>query len=183
MRWPHAVTRKLRADYTRAHEQWSPVGCGPSEAEGGVVVAGRRSTIARRAEIYLHDEQAVLRPEVGTQTQFKKRKQPRKYAYDDSLSPAMDWDGQNRGREVGEWLLAQIEEAAHLDSPHRFPEPRQCGDLIVDGLDDAITAMKALSAPFLNWAGKAERLSFDVPTVPLFVHERLSTKAILVSRE
>jgi adenine-specific DNA-methyltransferase len=36
-----------------------------------------------------------------------------------------------------------------------------------------------VSKPFLNWAGKAERLSFDVPTLPLFVHERLSTKAIL----
>jgi adenine-specific DNA-methyltransferase len=118
---------------------------------------------------------------VGTQPQFKKRKQPTKYAYDDSLSPAMDWDGQNPGREIGEWLLAQIQEAAHLDPPHRFSEPRQCGDLVVDGLDDALAAMKALSAPFLNWAGKAERLSFDVPTLPLFVHERLSTKAILES--
>jgi len=29
------------------------------------------------------------------------------------------------------------------------------------------------------WAGKAERLSFDVPTLPLFVHERLSTKGII----
>ena len=36
-----------------------------------------------------------------------------------------------------------------------------------------------MSKPFLNWAGKAERLSFDVPTLPLFIHERLSTKAIL----
>ncbi len=36
-----------------------------------------------------------------------------------------------------------------------------------------------MSRPFLNWAGKAERLSFDVPTLPLFVHERLSTKAII----
>jgi adenine-specific DNA-methyltransferase len=36
-----------------------------------------------------------------------------------------------------------------------------------------------MSKPFLNWAGKAERLSFDVPTLPLFVHERLSTKAII----
>ncbi|MEY3231771.1 MAG: hypothetical protein RL689_1860, partial [Planctomycetota bacterium] len=35
--------------------------------------------------------------------------------------------------------------------------------------------------PFLNWAGKAERVSFDVPTLPLFVHERLSTKVILDS--
>jgi len=33
--------------------------------------------------------------------------------------------------------------------------------------------------PQLVWAGKAERLSFDVPTLPLFVHERLSTAAIL----
>jgi adenine-specific DNA-methyltransferase len=31
----------------------------------------------------------------------------------------------------------------------------------------------------VNWAGKAERVSFDFPTLPLFVHELLSTKAIL----
>src|SRR5216684_747975 len=36
-----------------------------------------------------------------------------------------------------------------------------------------------MSRPFLNWAGKAERLSFDIPTLPLFVHERLSTKGII----
>jgi adenine-specific DNA-methyltransferase len=42
-----------------------------------------------------------------------------------------------------------------------------------------VAQIKALSRPFLDWAGKAERLSFDVPTLPLFVHERLSTKAIL----
>ena len=46
-------------------------------------------------------------------------------------------------------------------------------------LQDAIRQLRALSKPFLNWAGKAERLSFDVPTLPLFVHERLSTKAIV----
>jgi adenine-specific DNA-methyltransferase len=123
----------------------------------------------------------VLRPEVGTQPQFKKRKQPEKYRYDDSLSPAMDWDGQNPGRELGEWLLAQIEEAARLDPPNRFPESRTCGDVVIDGLEDALAALKTLSAPFLNWAGKAERLSFDAPTLPLFVHERLSTKAIVES--
>ncbi len=33
-------------------------------------------------------------------------------------------------------------------------------------------------SPALQWAGKAERVSFEVPTLPLFVHERLSTKAI-----
>jgi adenine-specific DNA-methyltransferase len=42
-----------------------------------------------------------------------------------------------------------------------------------------VEQLKAIEKPFLNWAGKAERLSFDVPTLPLFIHERLSTKAIL----
>ena len=41
--------------------------------------------------------------------------------------------------------------------------------------------LKRVSSPFLNWAGKAERNSFNVPTLPLFVHERLSTEAILKS--
>jgi adenine-specific DNA-methyltransferase len=43
----------------------------------------------------------------------------------------------------------------------------------------AAEQLKALGRPFLDWAGKAKRLSFDVPTLPLFVHERRSTKAIL----
>ena len=43
----------------------------------------------------------------------------------------------------------------------------------------SLDSLKAMSRPFLNWSGKAERLSFDVPTLPLFIHERLSTKAII----
>jgi adenine-specific DNA-methyltransferase len=134
---------------------------------------------AKQAEAYRHEEEALLRPEVGTQAQFRKRKQPKTYRYDSSLSPALDWDGQNWARELGEWLIAQIEEASALDPPHVFPEPRRYGHVEVRGLHDAVRELKALSRPFLNWAGKAERLSFDVPTLPLFVHERLSTKAIL----
>jgi adenine-specific DNA-methyltransferase len=142
-------------------------------------VAGRAVKPTQHVEEYLHDEQAVLRPEVGTQPQFKKRKEPRRYKYDDSLSPALDWDGRNPGREAGEWLLTQIEEALHLGPPYRFPEPRWFGDVAVEGLEDALERLRALSGLFLNWAGKAERTSFDVPTLPLFVHERLSTKAVL----
>src|SRR5205823_5264387 len=44
---------------------------------------------------------------------------------------------------------------------------------------DAVRELKAVSRPFLDWAGKAERLSFDVPTPPLVVQEQLTTKAIL----
>jgi adenine-specific DNA-methyltransferase len=142
-------------------------------------VAQRVSKKAKQAEAYRHEEQALLRPDVGTQAQFKKRKPPKTYRYDSSLSPALNWDGQNPARELGEWLLAQIEEASKLDPPHRFGEPRAFGAVEISGLADAVSRLKALSVPFLDWTGKAERLSFDVPTLPLFVHERLSTKAIL----
>jgi adenine-specific DNA-methyltransferase len=40
-----------------------------------------------------------MRPDIGTQAQFKKKKSPKTYRYDSSLSPAMDWDGQNAARE------------------------------------------------------------------------------------
>jgi hypothetical protein len=36
-----------------------------------------------------------MRPEVGTQTHFKKKLPPKKYCYDNSLLPALEWDGQN----------------------------------------------------------------------------------------
>jgi adenine-specific DNA-methyltransferase len=49
----------------------------------------------------------------------------------------------------------------------------------VTGLRDAVAQLKSIGKPFLNWSGKAERTSFDVPSLPLFIHERLSTKAIL----
>ena len=33
--------------------------------------------------------------------------------------------------------------------------------------------------PELQWAGKAERLSFDVPTVPLHIHEKIDPRSII----
>jgi adenine-specific DNA-methyltransferase len=122
-----------------------------------------KSKAPREASTYRHPEaESPLRPEVGTQAQFKKRKPPVTYRYDSSLSPALDWDGQNPAREAGEALIRQITEAKTLEEARSAAE-----------------RLKAMSVPFLNWAGKAERLSFDVPTLPLFVHERLSTKGII----
>jgi len=126
-----------------------------------------------------------MRPDVGTQAQFRKKKPPVTYRYDSSLSPSHEWDGQNGAREIGEWLLATIEEAARLDPPHVFDLPREfrgaegCLVLSIGSLQEAVVQLKTLGKPFLNWTGKAERLSFDVPTLPLFIHERLSTKAIV----
>jgi adenine-specific DNA-methyltransferase len=53
------------------------------------------------------------------------------------------------------------------------------GGVQVQSLKAAADLLQALSKPFLNWTGKAERHQISVPTVPLFVHERHSTKAIL----
>jgi adenine-specific DNA-methyltransferase len=193
---------------------------------GAVQMArAKRPAVPREAESYQHPHTtSPMRPDVGTQAQFKKRKPPQKYRYDDSLSPALEWDGQNSAREKGEQQLAVIseqlseirkivaqgspsspaaipalergkdmEKPQDRNSPAAIQDPDKVKDLekpqdrtagpalqrLVSKADEAVQKLKALSKPFLNWAGKAERLSFDVPTLPLFVHERLSTKAII----
>ena len=116
------------------------------------------------AEAYDHkDQEALLRPDVGLQAQFKKKKPPAKYRYDPSLDPELSWDI-NADRERAEALIEQIRTATTLEEAKAAAEQ-----------------LKRMSQPFLNWAGKAERAEFTVPTLPLFVHERLSTKAILES--
>jgi adenine-specific DNA-methyltransferase len=132
-----------------------------------------KSTYARKsgsgagklAERYIHPDQTTpMRPDVGTQAQFREKKPPKTYRYDSSLSPALEWDGQNRAREMGEWLVAQIDRASRLDPPHQFADPHEFTSsdgtvlLTVRGLHDALDQLKALSKPYPNWAGKAERL-------------------------
>src|ERR1035437_8175387 len=148
--------------------------------------AAGRPAQSQTAESYQHKTaDSPMRPDVGTQAQFKKRKPPKTYRYDNSLDPALSWDEGNGSRGLCEWLLARITDRARLPAPHRCAEPQTVigaddrALATVHGLEDAVDQLKATERPFLNWAGKAERLSFDVPTLPLFIHERLSTKAIL----
>ena len=116
------------------------------------------------ARDYRHkDKEALLRPEGGAQDVFPtaKRKPPKEYRYDSSLDPELAWD-EAETREKGEQLIDQIINSDSLETA------REAGE-----------KLKRLSEPFLNWAGKAERDKITVPTLPLFVHERLSTQAIL----
>ncbi len=108
-------------------------------------------------------EKLLLRPDVGLQAQFKQKKPPKSYRYDPSLDPALSWDG-SADRERAEALIARIEKAEDVAEAKL-----------------AAVELRQMSRPFLNWAGKAERGEFTVPTLPLFVHERLSTQAILQS--
>ena len=148
----------------------------------------KRRKPPRRSENYRHPEaEALLRPDIGTQPQFHKKKPPAVYRYDSSLSPALDWDAQNPAREQGEATIAALQQhiarlSAILDSDADKPISQQDRDSARDEFSKAeqeLAELRTLSKPFLNWAGKAERLSFEVPTLPLFVHERLSTAAIL----
>ena len=147
-----------------------------------------RTDKGQRAEGYRHPEaSALLRPDVGTQAQFRKKKKPATYRYDSSLSPALDWDGQNPARERAEAKIAALQECiARLAASIGEEDAGGIadGDLAVARKELAaaraeVDELQALSKPFLNWAGKAERLSFEVPTLPLFLHERLSTAAIV----
>ena len=55
---------------------------------------GKRPAKSVEAASYTHSESTVsLRPDIGTQAQFKKKKPPARYRYDSSLAPALEWDG------------------------------------------------------------------------------------------
>lgn len=123
-----------------------------------------KAQLIDEAKTYQHPEaDSPLRPEVGTQPHFpkKKYKAPKTYRYDSSIAPSLEWDT-NPAREQTEALIAEILQAESLEK-----------------VKAAALKLKAMSQPFLNWTGKAERLSFEVPTLPLFIHERLSTRAII----
>ncbi len=149
-----------------------------------------RDPAAKRAaptKDYRHKHETAVRPDAGAAPRFKAKRETATYRYDSSLSPALDWDT-SPARDTAAWLLAAIEDAAPLPD-QTFAQPRELrgadGSVLlrITGLQDALAALKRMQAPFLNWTGKAERLSFDVPTLPLFVHERLSTEAIIKTLE
>lgn len=129
---------------------------------------------------YEHKQEAVQRPDVGVQDQFTIKKPNRVYNYDSSLDPALSWD-ENRERELGEWLIGLVARCAEESEEVVFQSPQvwKGGGVQVQSLKAAAHLLQSLSKPFLNWAGKAERHQLSVPTTPLFVHERHSTKAIL----
>ncbi|SAL19865.1 site-specific DNA-methyltransferase [Caballeronia telluris] len=146
-------------------------------------MATRRSTSSSgsvQTTNYKHSQKAVQRPEVGVQDQFNTKKSPRTYRYDSSLDPALSWD-ENRDRELAEWLIQLVQRCAVDGEAATFAQPQAWagGGVQVQSLKAAADLLKALSQPFLNWTGKAERHQISVPTVPLFVHEQHSTKAIL----
>jgi len=130
--------------------------------------------------VYKHGEEAVQRPDVGVEAQFSNKKAPKTYRYDSSLSPELAWD-ESAERAYAEWLLGLIASAAEQGEATVFAQPQvwQGTEEKFTSLSQCIARLQSLTKPFLNWAGKSERQKITVPTLPLFVHERHSTQAIL----
>ena len=144
----------------------------------------KNAGVSKNAQAYQHpDSDLPARPEIGAQAHFRQAKPPTKYRFDSSLAPALEWDGQNPSRERAEALIAELAEAgmklADLAKQPASKQRDQQIDQLRAKIRTAESALRKISGPFLDWSGKAERLSFEVPTLPLFIHERLSTSAIL----
>ncbi|MDW9812860.1 site-specific DNA-methyltransferase [Sinorhizobium meliloti] len=135
---------------------------------------------AGTASVYKHETKAIQRPDVGVEAQFSNKRAPKTYRYDSSLAPELAWD-ENDERAFAEWLLALIADAADKGEATVFAQPQvwQGTEERFTSLSQCAARLRSLTKPFLNWAGKAERQRITVPTLPLFVHERHSTQAIL----
>ena len=140
----------------------------------------KKPEVQNQTTDYQHAQEATQRPDVGVQDQFTTKKPPKTYRYDSSLDPALSWD-ESRDRELTEWLIGLVQRCGSEGEQAVFRQPQVWagGGVQVQSLKAAADLLQTLSQPFLNWAGKAERHQMSVPTVPLFVHERHSTKAIL----
>ena len=65
-----------------------PIAVNPKRRDGG-----GEGNPGRVAENYRHYEAtSPMRPEIGTQPQFRKKKPPATYRYDSSLSPELSWE-------------------------------------------------------------------------------------------
>uniref|UniRef100_A0ABX1MXA2 DNA methylase N-4/N-6 domain-containing protein n=2 Tax=Aromatoleum buckelii TaxID=200254 RepID=A0ABX1MXA2_9RHOO len=121
-----------------------------------------RSAAGEAAQIisYRHADRRKNNPEVGMVTPATDPEAGKtRWAYDPHLDPALQFDP---GRANIEKL---IDDALASGDTHRMRE--------------ALEELKRLQSPYLNWAGKAERTSFEIDTVSLHVHERIDPASIL----
>ena len=111
---------------------------------------------------YRHIDKRTNNPEVGMVHPENDPDQPRTtYAYDPHIDPALMFDT----------ARARIEKV--IDDALASGE--------ADTMKEALKELKRMQAPYLNWAGKAERTSFEIDTVSLHVHERVDPATILAN--
>lgn len=112
-------------------------------------------------EQYEHKgKERINNPPVGLVTpETDKEIGKKKYTYDPHIDPALQFDSQR----------SQIEEIIDNGLHAKTIEEAKA----------ALHELKKRQAPYLNWAGKAEHTSFEIPTVSLHVHERIDPRTII----
>lgn len=109
---------------------------------------------------YRHLDKRKNNPEVGMVTPATDPDAGKtKWAYDPHLDPTLGFDPQR----------SRIEQL--------IDDALESGD--TEQMRQALEELKRTQSPYLNWAGKAERTSFEVDTVSLHVHERIDPASIL----
>ena len=109
---------------------------------------------------YRHADRRKNNPEVGLVSEASDPEQAKTvWTYDPHLDPTLQFDSARAGAEK------LIEDALAGDDPAVM---RSC-----------LEELRRMSAPYLQWTGKAERTSFEVDTVSLHVHERIDAMSIL----
>jgi len=126
----------------------------------GKTVTGAGSGEETQIVSYRHPDRRRNNPEVGMVTPLTDPDDHKNsWAYDPHIDPALAFDSSRAQIET------LIDDALESDDPAT--------------LRAALEELKRRQSPYLNWAGKAERTSFDVDTVSLHVHERIDPASIL----
>ncbi len=109
---------------------------------------------------YRHNDRRKNNPEVGLVSEASDPQQPKQtWAYNPHLDPVLNFD------------------SARAELETLIDDALASGD--ADAARAALEEIKRRGAPYLQWAGKAERTSFEVDTVSLHVHERIDPMSIL----
>jgi len=148
-------------------------------------------------EQFVHEGKERLNiPPVGLVTPETDKDAGKKiYQFDPHLDPELQWNGQpdqfvedllatarklSQAQKSG--LLELLKTLQETDQPPAKEELLETLGKILrlsEGTDETIDKLYSLQAPYLNWAGKAEHTSFEVPTVSLHVHERIDPFRII----
>lgn len=95
---------------------------------------------------------------INSKTEPLKSEKKREYGFDPHLAPELKFDFKRANIEkiIDKGLSGSSEDAKA-----------------------ALEAIKKCQDPYLDWAGKAEKTSFEVPTVSLHTHEKIDARAII----
>jgi adenine-specific DNA-methyltransferase len=134
----------------------------PAAKPKGKATAAPRAAADEPAQVisYRHADRRKNNPEVGLVSEASDPQQPKKtWTYNPHLDPVLNFDSSR----------AELE--------------NQVADALASGdaaaMKAALEEIQRRGAPYLQWAGKAERTSFEVDTVSLHVHERVDPMSIL----